>query len=106
MKVTVEGDEVPIDAILYRNSKRFNTVSSFSPDRHQAQIKDRAVAGIVIRSTEYEDSGSKYHCEVESNGGEVVKSRVTVILVGGEIASDTVYTQSAATCTMNSIQRM
>lgn len=92
VKVTSEGDEIPIDAVLYRNSERFNTVPSFSPDRHQAHIKDRAVAGIVIRSTEYEDAGSRYYCEVESNGGEVVRSRVTKILVGGEIASDTAYT--------------
>lgn len=83
VRVTNAGDEIPIDAFLYRNSERINTLPSLAPDRHQAYLKDRAVAGIVITSTEYEDAGSKYYCEVESNGGGVVRSRETELLVGG-----------------------
>lgn len=85
VKVDAARDEIPIATTLYRNSERINTV--FPPDRHGAYVYDGVVAGVVVYSTQYEDAGVRYHCEVEEGGEVVATSRETELLVGGELSS-------------------
>ena len=80
--MTDAGEEIPIAAIPYRNSEVIPRVDP--PERHRRYLPDGVVAGVVVNPTLYEDSGTKYHCQIE-RGGEVVKnSTETILLVGGE----------------------
>ena len=83
MRMDDDGNETPISATLYRNSEQLNPYSL--PDRHQAYAPERGiVAGIIVNPTQYEDVGTQYQCGVEVDGEEVVRSRKTNLLVGGE----------------------
>ena len=84
MRVNSAGDEIPIAATLYRNSESFTTENR--PPRHQVYLPERVAAGVVVNPTLYEDTGVKYHCEVEDGEGQVaVVSTETVLLVGGQL---------------------